>query len=196
MSAMRPSGSAARPAGLPPGQHAVERLPVLHVGEIPGFDPARWCLELTGEVDAPARLAWSEVRELEEVEVTAPIHGATGWSRLENRWRGVPFAAIARLARPRDGARFVRVSDGELYDTTLPLEAMLEPDVLLARMLDERPLAPAHGGPLRLVVPSRYAWKSVKWARMVEFLRQDRPGFWESRGFDANADPWREERWA
>jgi len=193
---MRHQESPKRPAGLPPGQHAVERLPVLHVGEIPSFDAARWRLELSGEVETPASLAWSEVREMEEVEVVAPIHGATGWSRLENRWRGVRFAKIAQRVSPRETVRFVRVSDGELYDTTLPLEAMLESDVLLARMLDERPLASAHGGPLRLVVPSRYAWKSVKWVRVVEFLREDRPGFWETRGFDGNADPWREERWA
>ncbi|HVS11962.1 MAG TPA: molybdopterin-dependent oxidoreductase [Planctomycetota bacterium] len=174
----------------------MDRLPVLHVGEIPSFDAARWRLELSGEVDSPASLAWSEVRELEEVEVVAPMHGATGWSRLENRWRGVRFAEIARLVRPRSTARFVRFSDGELYDTTLPLEVAIEADVLLARMLDERALPPAHGGPLRLVVPSRYAWKSVKWLRVVEFLGEDRPGFWEARGFDVNADPWREERWA
>jgi DMSO/TMAO reductase YedYZ molybdopterin-dependent catalytic subunit len=193
---MRHPETLQRPAGIPPGQHAVDRLPVLHVGEIPSFDAARWRLELSGDVDSPASLAWSEVREMEEVEVVAPMHGATGWSRLENRWRGVRFAEIARLVRPRSTARFVRFSDGELFDTTLPLEVAIEADVLLARMLDERALAPAHGGPLRLVVPSRYAWKSVKWLRAVEFLREDRPGFWEARGFDGNADPWREERWA
>ena len=193
---MRQPESLRRPAGLPPGQHAVERLPVIHVGEIPSFDAALWTLEVGGDVEAPARLAWSELREMEEVEVVAPMHGGTGWSRLENHWRGVRFAEVARLVRPREGARYVRFADGEIYDATLPLELAVEADVLLARMLDDRPLAPAHGGPLRLVVPSRYGWKSVKWVRAIEFLREDQPGFWEARGFHWNADPWREERWA
>jgi DMSO/TMAO reductase YedYZ molybdopterin-dependent catalytic subunit len=181
---------------LPPGQRLVEVPPVIHVGEVPVFDPATWNLRVGGVVEHPLRLAWRDVLGLPRVEVLADFHGGTGWSVRSVRWSGVPLGALVAACEPRPGARFLLARDAELYAASLPLEAALAADALLALELGGRPLEPERGGPLRLVVPSRYAWKSVKWVRSLAFLETDEPGFWESRGAHPDGDPWKEQRLA
>lgn len=187
----RPSTTAER---VPPGQHVTRGWPVLHFGPVPAFDPAAWRLSIGGACERPFALSWEEFRELPRAEVRADFHCVTSWSTLDNRWSGVLLLELARRAMLRHTARFVRFSDGGHYDTTVPLEAMLEPEALLATEHDGRPLAAIHGGPVRAVIPSLYAWKSCKWVRQVEFLERDRLGFWERRGYHNGADPWKEQR--
>lgn len=184
------------PRGLPPGQHAVRELPVLHVGEVPVFDPQDWRLRVHGEVEQPRAFGWRAFLALRPVEVHADFHCVTGWSRLGNRWRGVPVGDLLRLAEPREAARFVRLSDGGQFEAGLSLEQARSGDVLLAFELDGQPLSAAHGGPLRAIVPQRYGWKSVKWVREIEVCAEDPGGYWESRGYHPGADPWRSERMA
>lgn len=181
---------------LPPGQRLVERPPVLHVGAVPALDRASWSLWVEGEVEHPLRLAWRDLAALPQVEVVADLHGATGWTCRRLRWGGVPLRALIEACEPRPSARFVVARDLEEYAASLPLEVALREDTLLVSSLDGEALPPERGAPLRLVVPSRYAWKSVKWLRRLEFVAQDEPGFWESRGAHPAADPWRGERWA
>src|SRR5262249_46056706 len=151
-------------------------------------------LAVGGAVERRLRFTWPELLELPEREVVADFHCVTGWSRLGNRWTGVALAELARRAGLQAGARFVRFSDGGRYGTSVPRALGLGTDVLLARLHDGLPLPIEHGGPLRAVVPRRYAWKSCKWVREVEFLRAERLGFWELRGYHNGADPWKEER--
>lgn len=181
-------------AGLPPGQREVARAPVLHVGDVPEFDARTWDISVAGEVGNNLRLSWRDVLALPRVLVTADLHGATGWSVRGLRWEGVPLSAIVAACEPRASARFLMGRDREGYSASLPLDALDSHTVLLATALDGEPLAAARGGPLRLVLPERYAWKSVKWLRRLEFLAQDEAGFWESRGAHPLADPWRGQR--
>jgi DMSO/TMAO reductase YedYZ molybdopterin-dependent catalytic subunit len=181
---------------LPPGQREVERPPVHHVGEPLAFDAATWRLALGGAVEVVREFTWSDVIALPRAELEADWHGGAGWSVRAVRWSGVSLAPLLHAARPQANARFVRFSDGALYDTTLPLESVLHSDVLLATSLAGEPLNARHGAPLRLVVASKYAWKSVKWLRRIELLADDVPGFWERRGWHTAADPWRAERLA
>ncbi len=181
---------------LPPGQRLTDKWPVLHAGTVPRVDLARWEFRVSGLAVAPARWDWPEFRALPRVRVRSDIHCVTRWSRFDNLWEGVAAAEVLRRAGTRPEARFVVIHAEQGYTTNLPLEALLEPDALLADTHDGEPLAPEHGGPLRLVVPGRYFWKSAKWCRGFELVADDRPGFWERNGYHNDADPWREERFS
>lgn len=179
---------------LPPGQQPIEHLPVLHVGPVPPFDPAAWDLRIEGEVRSPRRLSYQELRGLPAVIDTSDFHCVEGWSRLVCAWEGVRFSEICDLVAPTEHAHFATVGCEGEYTTSLPLEDLLSPDVLLAWGLDGRDLAPEHGFPLRLVVPQKYAYKSAKWVRWIRFTQEQELGYWEARGYSDSADPWREER--
>jgi DMSO/TMAO reductase YedYZ molybdopterin-dependent catalytic subunit len=186
------------PAGLadnvPPGQVIASRWPVLHKGDIPPFDPATWELRIRGLVDVPKRWTWAELQALPTVTIDGDLHCVTRWSSLGHTWTGVTSRAICDLVGVRPSARFVVLHGEAGYSANLAIDDFLDRRVVLATHHDGAPLTPEHGAPLRAVVPDRYAWKSVKWLRAVEFLAEDRPGFWESFGYSNSADPWREER--
>jgi len=180
---------------LPPGQYATGRWPVLHVGPIPPFDPNVWDFRIFGLVEEPVRLTYEAFMALPKVKVKADMHCVTTWSTFDNEWEGVSTREILKLVRLKPEARFVMVHAEYGYTTNLPLETFLDDDCLFAYAHDGKPLTPEHGYPLRLVVPKRYAWKSAKWVRGIEFMAEDQPGFWEARGYNTSADPWREERY-
>lgn len=181
---------------IPPGQTLTKGFPVLHVGDIPRFDPATWRLRFFGLVENPYELTWDELRAEPTVEWRGDIHCVTRWSKKDTIWRGVPFKRLVERARPKAEAKFVLQHAENAYTTNLPLEAMLGDDVLVAYEFDGQALEPIHGGPVRMFVPKLYFWKSAKWLHGLEFLPEDRPGFWETRGYHNDADPWREERYA
>lgn len=181
---------------IPPGQVLTSKFPVLHVGSIPPFDPQRWDFRLFGLVEEEVVFSYQEFMGLPKVEIVSDFHCVTRWSRLDNLWEGVSCQEVIKHIRPRPEAKYVMVHCDGGYSTNLPLQALLDDDVLLAYGHDGRDLAPEHGWPLRLVVPKRYAWKSAKWVRGLEFIEEDRPGYWESRGYHNDGDPWKEERYA
>ena len=183
------------PARLPPGQYLTEKWPVLHAGTIPRVDLATWDLRVWGEVERPVRLTWDELKALPSTEVTVDIHCVTRWSRFDTTFRGVRWRELAELVRPRPAARFVVAHAEQDYTANMPLAALEDEDALLAYEADGEPLTPDHGWPLRLVVPSRYFWKSAKWLRGLELLDHDQPGFWERYGYHNDADFRREERY-
>ncbi len=181
-------------ARLPPGQSATLKWPVLHYGSVPHFDPERWDFRVSGLVEDPLRLTWSEFSALPRVSVTRDFHCVTRWSRFDNRWEGVSFREILRRVRLRLGAAFVLVHAEQGFTANVPLADLDREDVLFATHHDGQPLTADHGYPLRLVVPHLYAWKSVKWVRALEFLDRDQPGFWEQNGYHMYGDPWKEQR--
>ncbi|CAN5149810.1 sulfite oxidase-like oxidoreductase [soil metagenome] len=184
------------PARLPPGQYLTEKWPVLHAGSIPDADLATWDFSVTGEVDNPIRLTWDELNRLPKVEVTQDIHCVTRWSRFDATFEGVPWSAIEDLVEPRSSARFVVAHAEQGYTANVPIAFLRDPLALLATHADGGPLTPAHGWPLRLVIPGKYFWKSAKWLRGIELSSVDRPGFWERYGYHNDADPFEEERYA
>ncbi|MCL4459192.1 MAG: sulfite oxidase-like oxidoreductase [Chloroflexi bacterium] len=183
-------------SGIPPGQAITEKFPVLHYGPIPSFNEEEWDLRVFGLVEEPLRLSYKEFRELPAVTVVSDIHCVTGWSRLANVWEGVLFSELLQHIRLKSEAKYVMVHCDGGYTTNLPLEVMLDDDVLFAYRHNGADLTPEHGRPLRLVVPKRYFWKSAKWVRALEFMPEDQLGFWEQRGYHNNADPWKEERYS
>jgi DMSO/TMAO reductase YedYZ molybdopterin-dependent catalytic subunit len=189
----RPKLDPALQARLPPGQFLAKRWPVRHEGEIPSFDPETWTLRVWGEVARPQAWSWAEFQTLPHVTLTTDMHCVARWSALDLTWSGTPIGEVMARVEVLPEARFVIFHGDGGYAADLPLTA-LTPNVLLATGLAGAPLPPARGGPLRVIAPDRYAWKSVKWLRGIEFARDDAPGFWERYGYSATADAWTEER--
>lgn len=179
---------------LPPGQSATLKWPVLHYGDVPHFDPAKWDFRIFGLVEKSVRLTWEEFKNLPRREVVADMHCVTRWSRFDVRWEGVPFAEVMKLAEVKPEARYVMVHAEQGYTTNLPLEDLLRPTSLFALRHDGKPLPSDHGFPVRLVVPHLYAWKSAKWVRGIELRAADAPGFWENVGYHTYGDPFKEQR--
>jgi DMSO/TMAO reductase YedYZ molybdopterin-dependent catalytic subunit len=179
---------------VPPGQVITEKFPVLHAGFVPPIRLDKWQFRLFGLVEHPVQWTWEQFLALPSAQVRADFHCVTGWSRQNNLWEGVPFYQLRRRVKLDPEVQYVMVHCYGGYETNLPLRAMLEDDVLFAYRVDGEPLTEEHGGPLRLVVPQRYGWKSAKWVSGLEFLAADKQGFWESRGYHDNGDPWKEER--
>ncbi len=181
---------------VPPNQRLVTSWPVLHIGRVPQPDLVTWKFAATGKVATPTRWTWNEFRSLPTVTLTSDFHCVTGWSRLDNTWEGVRFRDVAEAAGVRPEATHAVVNGANAYTANLDLPTLMGDDVLFAWSHDGRELTPEHGGPLRLVVPSRYAWKSVKWVSSVQFLDRDVAGYWEMRGYHNVADPWLEQRYS
>ncbi|MCA1840950.1 MAG: sulfite oxidase-like oxidoreductase [Actinomycetota bacterium] len=181
---------------LPPGQHLVSGWPVLHVGPIPRFDEEQWDFKVYGEVEHPVTFTYRQLKELPVERVTADFHCVTKFSVLDNQWEGVSFRTIIEMVAPLPSATHVIAHCDISYTSNLSLEVMDDDDVMVVWARNGEPLSPEHGFPLRLMVPKRYAWKSAKWLRALEFAAKDRRGFWEDRGYNNNADPWKEERYS
>ena len=181
---------------VPPGQSRTRKWPVLDASGPPRIDMAEWRIELGGLIDNQISLTWDQFQSLPKIKVFSDFHCVTRWSRLGNLWEGVAtreFVKLAGTISPR--AKYVLVHGYDRgWTTNLPLNMFLSDDSLIATHHDGEPLTPEHGGPARLVVPLLYAWKSAKWISRLEFIEDDKPGFWERNGYHMNGNPWREER--
>lgn len=178
---------------VPPGQFVSKKFPVLTYGAAPDLHLKSWTFRVFGLVDHPVELGWEQFIRLGWTTITADFHCVTQWSSLNNTWEGIPFSSVVSLARPKPQARFVMAHCYGGYTTNLPLAVAVE-EGLFAHKHNGQELSRDHGWPLRLIIPSRYGWKSAKWVNGIELLAEDAPGFWEQRGYNNNADPWKEER--
>jgi len=176
---------------IPPGQSRTRKWPVLHYAFVPTINMETWRFTVDGLVDQPLSFTWDEFQALPRVKVFSDFHCVTRWSRLGNLWEGVSVAEIVKLAGVKPEAKYV-VATG--YDsgwtTNLPLEDFLVDDALLTDVHDGEPIDADHGGPLRLMVPLLYAWKSAKWLKSLTFVGADKEGYWESVGYHMHGDPW------
>ena len=188
---------------LPVGQHDVRNWPVLDLGDVPDVPLASWRLEIGGRVHNPTTLAWSDFLALPQVDDVSDFHCVTTWSRFDNHWRGVRMRDLAELVVPDGDASHVFFTGYDVqpgtdipYTTNLPLARATEDDVLLVHTWEGQPLPREHGGPVRVITPTLYAWKGTKWVRRIEFLDRDRRGFWELRGYSNSAEPWLNDRYS
>lgn len=181
---------------LPPGQTLTEGFPVLDLGVQPVLPLETWTLDLGGLVETPRTLSWAEFQALPQVEDTSDFHCVTTWSKFDCRWKGVAFTTLYELVRPKAEAAFVFFTSHDGYSTNVPLEKCLDDDVLVATHFDGKPLTREHGAPARVIIPKLYAWKGAKFLKGIEFLAEDRLGFWEVRGYSNTGDPWTEDRYA
>ncbi len=186
----RESDSSSR---VPPGQHTVNDFPVLSAGPTPRVDLAKWTFTINGEIDQPKTWTWDQFKSLPTEDITVDIHCVTKWSKLDTGWKGV---SVDTLMEGVDTAAeyVVAFSDGG-YTTNMPLDEITDHKAWVVYEYAGAPLHPEHGGPVRLLVPHLYLWKSAKWVRGLTLKNQDEPGFWESNGYNNHGDPWREERY-
>lgn len=180
---------------LPPGQHLVNNWPVLDLGRQPDVARERWRLKIGGVVERPVELDWAAFMALPQTGIRSDIHCVTSWSRYDN-WSGVAAQDLLALVEPRDEATHLMLHGYDGYTTNVPLTDFASSGVLLAHSWQGKPLAREHGGPVRLVVPHLYFWKSAKWISGIDFLGADKPGFWEVNGYHMRGDPWTEERYS
>jgi len=185
----------ARRNRLPPGQERVTAFPTLDLGSRPLVDPKSWVLTWGGLCAGPGTLDWRAFNASGIVDSMSDIHCVTGWSRFDNRWRGLPMTAILDRAGPLPAATHVIFKGHDGFGTALALADLRKPGVLLATHWEDRPLTREHGGPVRLVVPHLYFWKSAKWVKQIWFTEGDPGGYWENRGYHRRGDPWKEERY-
>jgi DMSO/TMAO reductase YedYZ molybdopterin-dependent catalytic subunit len=190
------SGKSSGHARVPAGQGLVTNFPVLHIGEPPKITPDTWKLHIHGLVEQEISLDWQAFQKMPQIKDISDFHCVTRWSKLDVEWEGVRAREVLALAMPLGNAKYVTLHGFDSYTTNLPLEVLLDDDVIIAHSVLGQPLSADHGGPVRLVVPKRYAWKSAKWLKAIELHAEDRPGFWEVRGYHNEADPWKEERFS
>jgi DMSO/TMAO reductase YedYZ molybdopterin-dependent catalytic subunit len=180
---------------LPPGQQAVEKI--LDMGGTPGTATiANWNVHIHGEVEKPMVLSYEELLNLEQVHIICDIHCVTGWTLLDSAWTGVRLGTIMDKVKPLSSGGFIVFEAAEGYTSNVPISDARKENVILAHSFFGEKLPPAHGAPVRVVIPDRYFYKSAKWIEAVKVTSRDQPGFWESRGYSNSADPWKEERHA
>ena len=180
---------------VPIGQTITDKWPVLDLGIQPDIPLDEWKLTVDGEVEHPVELLWDDFMALPQTDDTSDFHCVTTWSKLNMQWMGVTLLDIASLVTPKETATHIMCYGYDDYTTNISLEEALKPDVLLAHTVEGKPLPKAHGGPVRVITPQLYAWKGSKWIKRIEFLRGNRLGFWEERGYSNTAYPWRNDRY-
>lgn len=181
---------------LPPGQRLTKDWPVLDLGVQPDVPLDKWKLVVDGLVEKPLEWRWQDFISQPVFEDVSDIHCVTTWSRYDNHWEGVSTGHILDLVRPKADARHVIMHSYDGYTTNVTLDAFAAPDALLAHRWEGKPIPRQHGGPVRLVIPQYYLWKSPKWIKRIEISARDKPGFWEVRGYNNEGDPWKEERYS
>ena len=185
----------APPAGerVPPGQFVAKTFPVLTYGDTPQIDLSSWQIRVWGLVRQEITIDWAQFLDLPWVTIDADFHCVTQWSALDQTWEGVMISALLERAGVLPAAQHIMAHCYGDYTTNVALDLALS-EGLLAHRQNGAELGKDNGWPLRLIIPSRYGWKSAKWVNGIELMAEDAPGFWEQRGYNNNADPWQEER--
>jgi DMSO/TMAO reductase YedYZ molybdopterin-dependent catalytic subunit len=192
------TGKVARPQEqrLPPGQHLTKDWPTLDLGLTPEISRQHWHLDVYGAIEHPIFWDFNQFTAQKQATFISDIHCVTTWSRYDNQWQGFSTRDLVAACQPREAARFVVLHAYDGYTTNLALEDFAAEDALLAHSWSGAPLTEEHGGPVRLVVPHLYFWKSAKWLQAIEFVESDAPGYWEVRGYHNRGDPWKEQRYS
>lgn len=180
---------------LPPGQRLVTNWPVLDLGIQPDVTRAEWRLVADGAVVNPIEWGWDDLMAQPAFEDVSDMHCVTQWFRFDNRWQGVSAQHLLSVVQPLPGAAHVVLHGYDGYTTNVRLDHFADGDCLLAHTHDGAAISRQHGGPVRVIMPRYYLWKSAKWLKRIEFLPADKPGFWETRGYHNEGDPWLEQRY-
>ena len=186
---------------LPPDQRWIDHIlgwGTEHRGiqpTLPEIASADWRLNVTGLVENPREYTWEEFMGLPQIESVSDFHCVETWSVKDQKWTGVQFKTIAKAVEPTNKARYVLLEAFDTYTTSLPLNELMGDDILLAHRLNDEPLPQPLGGPMRLIVPHKYGYKSIMWLQKIVFSERDKLGYWERGAYHNNADPWRRQRY-
>ena len=180
---------------LPPGQTEAKGTPLRHIGPIPKYDPNTWRLEVTGEAEKPTTFTLEDLKAQPSVISLSDFHCVEGWSILNNKWEGIAFETITKTVKPKKTAKYATFECSDGYTTSLPLSDLLQNKALLAYKLDDKPLPPERGAPLRLITPQKYAYKNPMWLKKIKLTQKQEQGYWETKGYSNTANPWKQERY-
>lgn len=180
---------------VPPNQIVTDAFPILHAGPTPKIRLENWDFRVHGLVEEEKRWNYEEFMQLKTENKANDIHCVTGWSKLNNQWNGIAVKEVMKHVKVKPEAQYVMIWAEGGWNTNMPLEDFLRDENLFATEHNGKPLTVEHGWPLRLVVPHLYFWKSAKWVRAIEFMQEDKPGFWERGGYHMYGDPWKEQRY-
>jgi DMSO/TMAO reductase YedYZ molybdopterin-dependent catalytic subunit len=180
---------------IPPGQYITPDFPVLSAGPTPRTPLDQWSFTIEGLVREPVKWTWEEFLQLPAQSYVVDIHCVTKWSKLDTHWQGVSIDTLFEQIELDPKARYVTAFCDGRYTTNMSLVEIINGQAFVAYQYNDKRLAPEHGGPARLVVPHLYFWKSAKWIRGLRLIEKDKPGFWESLGYNNHGDPWKEERY-
>lgn len=186
---------AAKANRVPPGQYITRDFPVLSAGPTPRTPLAQWTFKIEGLVKEPVQWTWEEFLKLPAQTFVVDISCVTKWTKLDMKWKGVSIDTLFEHVELDPKAKFVTAFCDGGYTTNVPIPDLVNGQAFVAFDYDDKPLAPEHGGPARLVVPHLYFWKSAKWVRGLHVMEKDKSGFWESLGYNNHGDPWKEERY-
>ncbi len=181
---------------IPPGQVVTPGWPILYAGSVPSLTKDNWNLMIHGEVENPITLDYDDLLKLKHTTLTCDIHCVTTWSKLGMTWEGIKYKDLMDIVKPTRKANFAVFECEQGFTINLPTSILYDDDVMVAFKAQGKELEPAHGGPVRMLVPKRYFYKSAKRLRGIRLTEEDEPGFWEVRGYSNTADPWNEERYA
>jgi DMSO/TMAO reductase YedYZ molybdopterin-dependent catalytic subunit len=180
---------------VPPGQHLAKGFPVLTYGDTPQISTADWQFTVSGLAQNKT-FSWQDFLDMPQSEFTADFHCVTTWSKLDVKWRGVKVMDFLKAIEVDPKATHVMEHCYGGYTTNISLEDFALEENFFAHTLFGEPLPADHGGPMRLVVPHLYAWKSAKWINGLEFLEEMELGFWERNGYHQRGEPFAEERYS
>lgn len=180
---------------IPPGQRLIEKLKPMGGEEGPG-DVKSFSLRVHGLVKTELELDYKALLKLPQVEKVADVHCVTGWTVIDSTWKGVQISTLAEQAGMKDSARYVILEGANGFTANVPLKEATADYAMVTYRLDGKPFSVEHGAPVRGLIPDLYFWKSTKWLTGLKFVKDDEPGYWEQRGYNNHADPWKEERYA
>jgi DMSO/TMAO reductase YedYZ molybdopterin-dependent catalytic subunit len=179
---------------LPPGQVETRKWPVLDLGDQPNLSANDWALSVAGLVNNPIKWSWADFMAQPQTDSVSDIHCVTAWSRFDNHWQGVSAKHLLSVIQPKPDAAYLMLKGYDGYATNVPLSWFDDDDVVFAHSWEGEPISREHGGPVRIILPKLYLWKSAKWIRHITVKDKDGPGYWEARGYHMQGDPWKEER--
>ncbi|MDB9515343.1 sulfite oxidase-like oxidoreductase [Kamptonema animale CS-326] len=180
---------------VPPGQHLTQGFPVLTYGDTPHISTEEWHLKIWGKAKE-VTFRWSDLMAMPQSNFTADFHCVTHWSKLDVQWTGVKVTDFMTYVEVDPTAVHIMEHSYGGYTTNIAIADFLREENFFAHTVFGEPLTLDHGGPMRLVVPHLYAWKSAKWINGLEFLDKEELGFWERNGYHHRGEPWAEERYS
>tara|TARA_B110001454_G_C12677075_1_gene416326 strand:+ start:786 stop:1385 length:600 start_codon:yes stop_codon:yes gene_type:complete len=181
---------------VPPGQYIENRFPVLSAEPTPKLDINDWSLSITKDDEELAKIDWNYLSNIKSKEITKDIHCVTRWTKFDMKWKGVKVSTVLESLDLIAPTEWTMIGSSTGYTTNIPTNDLLKEDTLISYSYEDEPITPEHGGPIRLIVPHLYFWKSAKWFNKINFIESDKPGFWENYGYHMYGDPWKEQRYS
>ena len=181
---------------LPIGQYLTDKFPVLDLGIQPEFNPKIWKLEVTGEIEEKKVFTWNDILKMKKTSMTKDFSCVTKWTKYNIQWSGILWKDFIKYIKIKPNVKSVMFYGSDGYSTNVLIEDLNNDTTLLAYELENKSIPREHGAPLRIIISHLYGWKGSKFLNKIEFMKEDKPGFWEVRGYHIRGNVELEERYS